>query len=243
MASPRIWQHAIVLTGALLLTPLSPDGSRSAWGQAASSVPALSPVAASWLEKWQLEASEARATRAKTEVGLTGFNRLVPAAALDRRLREGVTELMKSDVPPTERGQVLRVMFAVISAVDRENTEILRANLPATGWFVDTAIASDAWLIAQHSSDRELQKEVLGRLERTARAGAFNGWEYARLYDRLELFQGRPQRYGSQARCISGTWSFGEVPSEQEVERQRAVIGWTESLEQTKMRLNIGAPC
>jgi hypothetical protein len=205
--------------------------------------PKLSEAASNWLTKWKATAAVARAERERAQAGLTAIQRLGPAAALDRQLREGVAALMRSETPPAERGLVRQAMFAEISAVDRENTEILRSALPPQGWFTDKTVATDAWLIAQHSPDRELQKVVLSRLEPAVRTGAAKGQEYAMLYDRLEMFQGRPQRYASQARCTGGAWRFADIESETEVDAKRAEIGWPETLNQTKTRLTIGAPC
>jgi hypothetical protein len=138
-------------------------------------------------------------------------------------------------------------MFREISTIDAENTAALKAAMPATGWFAPTSDAPDlpshAWLIAQHSPDRDLQREVLARIKPLLRTGLVRARDYALLYDRLQLFAGLPQRFASQAACRGGTWQLERLEDRTEVDRLRTAIGWSETLSETQERLRVGAPC
>jgi hypothetical protein len=86
--------------------------------------------------------------------------------------------------------------------VDRENTQWLKANVSRYGWIdVDrfgAEAAHAAFLLVQHSQDLPLMVAALPLIERDVRAGKLGGEPYALLYDRVQIKQGRKQKYGSQ---------------------------------------------
>jgi hypothetical protein len=58
--------------------------------------------------------------------------------------------------------------------------------------------SAGAFLLVQHSGDLELMLAVLPQIERDVQAGRMEGQYYALLYDRAQVFQALPQRYGTQ---------------------------------------------
>jgi hypothetical protein len=59
--------------------------------------------------------------------------------------------------------------------------------------------AEAAWLIVQHAiACPGLQRRALDELKAAARRGEVPLWQSAMLEDRIRVFEGRPQRYGTQ---------------------------------------------
>lgn len=90
-----------------------------------------------------------------------------------------------------------------MEAVHRRNAERLSALLGTDGWPGTSRVGDDgaeaAWLIAQHAiGEPELQRRCLHLLEDAAARGEVPAWQAAMLDDRIRMFEGRPQRYGTQ---------------------------------------------
>jgi hypothetical protein len=71
------------------------------------------------------------------------------------------------------------------------------------GWPGDSQVSSDgaeaAWLIVQHAiACPGLQRRALGELRAAAARGDVPLWQPAMLEDRIRVFEGSPQRYGTQ---------------------------------------------
>jgi len=92
--------------------------------------------------------------------------------------------------------------------LDAKNTADLKTLLAIHHWptisvFGETA-DNDAWLLVQHADqDREFQRQVLAILEPLVAQKETRPEHYAYLFDRIS----KPQRYGTQGRCIGkGRW-------------------------------------
>lgn len=87
--------------------------------------------------------------------------------------------------------------WGAVMALDRDNTAWLKDLMTEIGWPDPSRFGEDAartaWLIVQHSMDIPLME---GALPRVREYGP--GPDYARLYDRLEVWKGGRQRYGTQ---------------------------------------------
>ena len=60
-------------------------------------------------------------------------------------------------------------------------------------------MAEAAWLVLQHAIDSpELQRKYLSILKNAAEAGEVTAAQVAYLEDRIRVFKGRPQRFGTQ---------------------------------------------
>ncbi|MEJ2762964.1 DUF6624 domain-containing protein [Photobacterium sp. MCCC 1A19761] len=109
-----------------------------------------------------------------------------------------------------------------LQAIDRENTQRLEQIIARIGWPTPALVGDDgagaAWLIAQHADQKPaFQKYVLGLLEPLVKAGQVKPSRYAYLYDRTHI----PQRFGTQGRCINGTWVPLAIESVEKVESLR----------------------
>jgi len=90
-----------------------------------------------------------------------------------------------------------------MEAVHRENAARLREVVDATGWpgrgRVGDDGASAAFRILQHAiGEPALLRAYLPRLQEAARGGDVDPAEVAMLEDRIRVFEGRPQRFGTQ---------------------------------------------
>jgi hypothetical protein len=89
-------------------------------------------------------------------------------------------------------------------AIHEQNAARLTQILDAHGWpheqlvFADGAYA--AWLSAQHAiCDPPLQRRALALLEKESLAQNVPRWQPAYLSDRIAMYEGRPQKYGTQS--------------------------------------------
>jgi hypothetical protein len=90
-----------------------------------------------------------------------------------------------------------------MEAVHRRNAARLRDIVAEVGWPGRTLVGEDgasaAWRILQHAiSEPELMRAMLPLVEAAAAAGEAAPAEVAMLVDRIRVFEGRPQRYGTQ---------------------------------------------
>ncbi len=101
--------------------------------------------------------------------------------------------------------------FAQVAALDEANTARLKEIVAEQGWprrsvwGIRPALA--AWMILQHTPDYEFQAEMLPVMEKMVGQKELDAPYYALLYDRVQLRNDRPQRYGSQLRKKpDGSW-------------------------------------
>lgn len=163
----------------------------------------LSPAAKAALNEWR--AAFAQARRAYETAGhATVQEELSRRVTLEQAGRRALTPIMRSvDLAEPEKRRVLAAAWAELTPVDEDNVRWLKSALPADGWFRVSrdgkAATRNAWLIVQHATfDRPFQKQVLAVMEPLVDQGEVSGGDYALLFDRVSLAEGRPQRYGSQ---------------------------------------------
>lgn len=114
---------------------------------------------------------------------------------------------------------------------DAANLARLKQLMPAEGWFTRSEYgdeaAQSAWLIVHHAINSETQfmKDVLARMERLLSGGDINTQDYAYLYDRVAMHDGRRQRYGTQFVCRDRAWTLYPVEEEGDIEARRREIG------------------
>lgn len=115
--------------------------------------------------------------------------------------------------------------------IDGDNTAWLKADVAANGWYRISAhgetASSAAWLMAQHADhDRAFQREVLALLEPLVATGETSAANYAYLHDRVAVGENRPQRYGTQGRCVAkGVWAPNDLEDADRVEALRDEAG------------------
>jgi hypothetical protein len=101
--------------------------------------------------------------------------------------------------------------------IDRTNTERLQKIVGEIGWprrsDVGKEAASGAWLIAQHTGDREFQAHALELIEPLLDQGEVSKQSYALLDDRVRCHRGEKQIYGTQysMKRVDGVMHFGPM--------------------------------
>jgi len=118
---------------------------------------------------------------------------LVAMRAEDERVREELLasgELGGSYVPRMEE-------------VHRKNAARLRELIKLYSWPAEDIAGKDgaeaAWFIAQHAiGEPYFQREALALLHACAAEGRVPAWQAAYLEDRIAMYEGKPQRYGTQ---------------------------------------------
>ncbi|HYU78677.1 MAG TPA: DUF6624 domain-containing protein [Vicinamibacterales bacterium] len=118
---------------------------------------------------------------------------LIALASEDQRVRE---ELAAD-------GSLFDGYHPRMEGVHRRNAARLAAIVEQRGWpgvsLVGAAAAEAAWLIAQHAiGEPEFQRRCLRALQDAASRGEVPLWQPAMLEDRIRMFEGRPQIYGTQ---------------------------------------------
>jgi len=114
-----------------------------------------------------------------------------------------------------------------IGDVDQKNTQALKEIIDKVGWPFASLVGADgeraAWLLVQHADqDKDFQRKVLKLLEDAVRLRKTESSYYAYLYDRLH----RPQRYGTQGKCVAeGRWEPDPIEDSSNVDKRRAEMG------------------
>lgn len=90
-----------------------------------------------------------------------------------------------------------------MAAIHKANAQRLRDIIDEHGWPVERLVgpegAKAAWRIAQHAiGEPEFQRECLRRLSAAAKSGDVPAWQPAMIEDRIRMFEGRPQLFGTQ---------------------------------------------
>lgn len=92
-----------------------------------------------------------------------------------------------------------------METIHRENAARLRQIIARSGWPTEKLVgphgAQAAWRIAQHAiGEPQFMRSCRQLLEAAASRGEVPRWQYAMMDDRIRVFEGKPQRYGSQLR-------------------------------------------
>jgi hypothetical protein len=199
--------------------------------------PPLSPQGQALVSAIQASIDEVRAKQAKLPPPKDDAERLLRLGELDKAPRVVITSWDFSTIPEAERAEATRRASALIEVVDKEDQATLLKMLPPEGWFLKSRYgakaATVAFLIVQHSND-ELQARFLPVLQPLVAKGEVDGDDYALMFDRVAISEGRPQRYGSQFRCDGGKWRPYPIEDPAGLEARRKAMGFIESFADDK---------
>ena len=146
---------------------------------------------------------------------------LVAMAALDLEVRESLIG----------RGVIYDGYHPEMEAIHVRNASRLKEKLAEHGWPVPALVGDDgaeaAWLIVQHAiGDPPFQRQCLQLLQRVAQSGEVPVWQAAMLEDRIRMFEGKPQIYGTQLETDSeGTVRPYLVEDPEHVDERRSKVG------------------
>lgn len=180
-------------------------------------------------EQFRLEAEMSGIREDADDVGWVRA-RLANMVAVDQLLRNSM-------MLPSEKGWDAETSQAFMHMlgprtveVDIANTHELRALIERHGWFNSSTFGvsadRDAWLLVQHA-DRDLafQKSILVVLEELVPLGETSPSNFAYLHDRVASAEGRPQRYGTQGRCVGASWEPNPLEDPEGVDELRSSVG------------------
>ncbi len=117
-----------------------------------------------------------------------------------------------------------------MAAVHRAHAARLRSIIAEWGWPAEEMVGPDgakaAWLIAQHSiGEPEFMRRCRTLLDEAGAQGRVPRWHFALIDDRIRVFEGRPQRYGSQLRGGSAGLEPYPLEDSTNVEQLRQELG------------------
>lgn len=122
-------------------------------------------------------------------------------------------------------------------ASDRANTARMREIVETYGWptysLVGRGPSNNAWLIVQHADRNPLfQAKCLPLLKEAVDNGQANPSNYAYLYDRVQVSQGKKQRYATQSWTNNGLaeGTFYPIDDESEVQKRREAMNINRSV-------------
>ncbi|WP_156313631.1 DUF6624 domain-containing protein [Erythrobacter sp. SG61-1L] len=134
-----------------------------------------------------------------------------------------------ADLPEPALAYAYYIIGSDVCSADAANMLWLKARLREHGWYTISKYGSSAdlaaWILVQHADrDPAFQAEVLEMLEPLLIEKETQQKNYAYLYDRVAVNGNRPQRYGTQGRCISSKWEPREVEAPEELDARRAAV-------------------
>lgn len=165
-------------------------------------------------------------------------------------LRKNLIALAEKDRLTRERlatqGALFEGYHPEMQAVHESNADLLAELISTYGWPTSEIAGPDgaeaAWLIVQHAISRpDFQRACLTHLQEAADAGGAPPWQPAMLLDRIHMFEGIPQIYGTQFDWDeAGEMSPVPIQDPATVDDRRAKIGLPslkESLAKYRARL------
>ena len=154
----------------------------------------------------------------------------------DQQIREAITAVgleSPAAVP----------LFKQMRGIDSVNQVYVRNLLTTTGWPARSQVGDTAartiYLVVQHSS-RALIAQQLPALRKLVRLGEARATDAATMEDRLQMFSGKKQRYGTQAANWvrpDGTRVIWPLQRPAQVNRYRQQRGFSTTVEQNAVEL------
>jgi hypothetical protein len=137
-----------------------------------------------------------------------------------------------------------------MQAVHEENASALERIIDEQGWPTPAVAGEDgaeaAWLIAQHAIGLPgFQRKCLRFLREAAGSGAVPAWQPAMLLDRVSVFEGKLQIYGTSFDWDEhGAMSPRPIADPEGVDERRAAVGLPPLAEATALqrRQSAGQP-
>jgi hypothetical protein len=130
----------------------------------------------------------------------------------------------------TAAGALNDTYHSRLEEVHRANSSRLRQIIAVFGWPGFTLVgengAKAAWRIALHSiSEPPFMRQCRDLIGRASEAGDAPRWQFAIIDDRIRVYEGRPQRYGTQLRVGANGLEPHPLEDEARVSSMRAQAG------------------
>lgn len=157
--------------------------------------------------------------------------KLAHMAAIDQFMRRKIDDLDSLEFTEDERNKFWAGFSPRWQSIDSSNQNELKDLLKRFEWFKISEFGKEAadaaWLVAQHADrDVQFQKHVLMILEKLLPLGEASGPNFAYLYDRVAVAENRPQRFGTQGRCVGlGHWEPWPSEDPRNLQARRDLLG------------------
>jgi uncharacterized protein DUF6624 len=129
-----------------------------------------------------------------------------------------------------------------LERIDRRHTERMKAIVAEHGWPGTSTVgrdgASAAWLLVQHAGKAELEfmERSLELIEAAATRGEASPKDVAYLLDRVRMYQGKPQRFGTQfTQGADGRMVPHPIEDEAHLDQRRKALGMSSMSEQQEV--------
>lgn len=154
---------------------------------------------------------------------------------MNQELRQKLSEMVAEDKETREElaetGELFEGYHPKMEQVHLKNARRLERMISEHGWLGKSLVgaggAENAWLIVQHAIGLpDFQRKCLGLIEKAVEDGEAEAWQSAYLEDRINVFEGKPQRYGTQSDWNEeGKMQVRRLENEEKVNEYRAEIG------------------
>lgn len=159
--------------------------------------------------------------------------RAITDAWRDDQIARQVYVAMKTDDRLGPAFWAYRLATAHVVLVDAKATAMMKTVLERWDWIdrerFGRKVSEFAWLLVQHADDHpDFQEMVLGRMAPYLADGGVKKANYAHLFDRVAVNNGRKQRYGTQPvwGCTEdGTLELQPVEDPDRLDERRAALG------------------
>src|SRR3954471_30339 len=128
---------------------------------------------------------------------------------MDESLEKALLDMEERDqalrAELTAAGELNERYHPRLEELHRAHASRLRQIIAVFGWPGSTLVgdkgAKAAWRIALHSiSEPPFMRQCRDLLEHASEAGDTPRWQFAIIDDRIRVYEGKPQRYGTQLR-------------------------------------------
>ncbi len=112
--------------------------------------------------------------------------------------------------------------------LDRDNLEIVTKIIDSLGWLgisqIGDTASSALFLVIQHANVKAMEK-YLPALKKAASAGEASKGHLALMIDRIEVYNKRPQIYGTQTEDSNGVWVISKMLDPVNINERRKTMG------------------
>jgi hypothetical protein len=154
---------------------------------------------------------------------------------VDPTLREELIAMRDEDLCVREEllqtGELGRGYAPRMEAIHRRNAWRLREIISEHGWPDRELVGADgtlaAWLIAQHAiGEPDFQRPALALVREKVEQGKVPAAQEAYLLDRIAMYEGRPQSFGTQSLpCADGKYRRWKTEDPQHLNERRIAVG------------------
>ena len=154
---------------------------------------------------------------------------------MNESLRQKLLQMKREDLRIREElaksGELFDGYNSKMEQVHLKNAAELEKMIDENGWLGKSLVCTDgaeaAWLIVMHAiSLPEFSRKCLNLIKKAVSENEAEKWQAAYLEDRINFFEGKPQKYGTQSDWNEvGKMQVWKLENEEKVNEFRAEVG------------------